>query len=107
MYRLYLVIAGLCNVFIAIVHFAAIFIGPRAYAFLDAPQFSEMATNGSMVPAITTFFVALVFLFFAWYAFSSAGYGKRLPFQFFSLTLIGWLFTLRGLAVFVFIWANR
>jgi hypothetical protein len=99
MYRTYLILAGTCNIIIALVHFAAIIIGQRAYEFLDAPSFAEMAVNGSLIPSISTFFVALLFLFLARYSFSSAGFGRKLTGRFFVLTTTAWLFIIRGLAV--------
>lgn len=104
MFKLYLFFAGVFNILIALVHFAAIFIGEKAYDFLDSPQFSEMLANGSFVPAFVTSFMGLFFLLVAWYSFSAAEFGPKLPQLFIVLSIIGWIYVVRGFAVFPFIY---
>ncbi|RAP37756.1 hypothetical protein DID80_03570 [Candidatus Marinamargulisbacteria bacterium SCGC AAA071-K20] len=104
MHRYYLFLGVIFNIIFAVVHLATIFIGTPAYDFLDAPQFGKMAANGSIIPAITTLFLVLLFSLFAWYGISTAGIGRKLPGRFVILSLIGWIYALRGSAFVIFIY---
>ena len=100
----YLIIGGSLNLFIALVHLIAIFVGAPAYEFLDAPLLAFYSEMGSSFPAVLTACVTLFFLLFSVYAFFSAGSKVRLPMQKLFIKAIGWLFLFRGLALFWYIY---
>ncbi|HLM67366.1 MAG TPA: hypothetical protein VK358_07560 [Longimicrobium sp.] len=86
---------------IALLHAAAIFMGPDAYAYLGAPELGRAEAAGSAVPDLITAVLVVVFGAFGAYALSGAGRVRRLPLLRVGLAAIGAVFTLRGLAVFV------
>jgi hypothetical protein len=92
--------AALCFA-IALLHAAAIFLGPGAYAYLGAPELGRAEAAGSAVPDLMTAVLVVVFGAFGAYALSGAGRVRRLPLLRVGLAAIGAVFTLRGLAVFV------
>ena len=100
----YLIVGGSLNFFIALIHLIAIFIGAPAYEVLDAPELAFYAEMGSSLPSWITFFVMLFFILFGLYAFCAAGAKIKLPMQRAMLKGITYLFLLRGLAVFWFIY---
>ena len=97
-----LVSAGVLIVMIAIVHLAAIVIGPSAFVYLDAAELAVMIEQGSSLPTVLTLAVTAVLGVFALYAFSGAGLVQRLPQLHAGLLVIGAIFTFRGLGVFWF-----
>lgn len=94
-----LLAAGLATIAIALVHVVALFIGPKALAYLDAPDLAEMMERGSPVPVIATGGVIVVMLTFAAYAFAGAGVLRPLPKLSLALAVIGAIFVVRGLGV--------
>ncbi len=86
---------------IALLHAAIIFMGPNAYAYFGAPELGRAEAAGSAVPDLMTAVLVVVFGAFGVYALSGAGRVRRLPLLRVGLILIGAVFTLRGLAVFV------
>ncbi len=97
-----LLIAGSLSLGLSLLHLVMIFIGAPAYDYFRAgPEMVEWAKAGSPIPAMVTGGVALVLLFFALYGFSGAGLIAPLRFQKWALPIIGIIFTLRGLAIFL------
>jgi hypothetical protein len=97
----WLVAAAVLCFAIALVHAAAIFLGPDAYAYLGAPQLGRAEAAGFTYPDLMTAGLTVVFTAFGAYALSGAGRMRRLPLLRVGLALIGAVFTLRGLLLFV------
>lgn len=96
----FLVVAGILSAIAALFHIAVIIGGPAWYRFFGAgEQMVAMAINGSVFPAIVTFFIALVLSAWALYAFSGAGLIQRLPFLRPALVIIAVIYLVRGLGV--------
>ena len=92
--------AALCFA-IALLHGAMIFLGPDAYAYFGAPQLGRAERAGFAYPDQMAVGLVLVFAAFGFYALSGAGHVRRLPLLRVGLAVIGAVFTLRGLALFV------
>lgn len=92
--------AALCFA-ISLLHAAIIFMGPDAYAYFGAPQLGRAEARGSVIPDVETAVLVLIFAAFGAYALSGAGRVRRLPLLRVGLALIGAVFTLRGLVLFV------
>lgn len=93
--------AALCFA-IAALHAAIIFMGPDAYTYFGAPpELARYDARGSMIPDLQAAVLALIFAVFGAYALSGAGRMRRLPLLRPGLVVIGAVFTLRGLALFV------
>jgi hypothetical protein len=86
---------------IALLHLAMIFMGPDAYRYFGAPQLARAEARGYAYPDQMTVVLVLVFAAFGAYALSGAGRIRRLPLLRVALVLIGAVFTLRGLVLFV------
>lgn len=86
---------------IALLHGAMIFMGPYAYAYFGAPQLGRAEAAGFAYPDQMAAGLVLIFAAFGAYALSGAGRVRRLPLLRVGLVLIGAVFTLRGLALFV------
>jgi hypothetical protein len=87
---------------IALLHAAIIFMGPEAYTYFGAPpELARFDARGSMIPDLQAAGLALIFAAFGAYALSGAGRIRRLPLLRLGLVVIGAVFTLRGLALFV------
>jgi len=75
-----LVVAGSTLLLAALLHVAAIFGGPPWFAFLGAPEgLIQMAGTDSLRPAISCLVIGAVLVVVAVYAFSGAGFIRRLP----------------------------
>ena len=92
--------AALCFA-IALLHGAMIFMGPWAYAYFGAPQLGRAEAAGFAYPDQMAAGLVVIFAAFGVYALSGAGHVRRLPLLRVGLVLIGAVFTLRGLALFV------
>ena len=92
-----LIVGGIFSVMIAILHLVIIIGGPDWYRFLRAGPLASMAEQGSWIPGIVTFGVAVVFFVWGLYAFSGAGLIKHLPFLKWALVIISAIYLLRGL----------
>lgn len=87
---------------IALLHVAIIFLGPGAYTYFGAPpELARGDAAGSIIPDLETAVLVLIFSTFGAYALSGAGRVRRLPLLRVGLVVIGAVFTLRGLALFV------
>ena len=94
-----LILGGASSFFIGGLHIIAILIGAPAYDFLDAPELSILAQQGSYLPTLITLGVSFFFFIFAAYAFSGVGWIRTLPLLKKMLTLIACLYIVRGMAV--------
>jgi hypothetical protein len=100
--RVALMLAGLGNVAAALVHIIGWAMGPEAIAFLGAPPYIVRSIEeGTSDAPVTIAVIVAVLAVFAAYAFSGAGLLPRLPFLRVVLSLVGLLFILRGLLIFV------
>lgn len=97
----WLTVAALLCFGISLLHLAIIFMGPDAYAYFGAPQLGRAEARGFAYPDWMTAGLVLVFAAFGAYALSGAGRVRRLPLLRVGLALIGAVFTLRGLSLFV------
>jgi hypothetical protein len=95
-------IAGVATLLIALVHVGALFVGPDALAYLDAPDLAVMMRAGSPIPIVATLGAAVVFLLFSAYGFAGAGVLRPLPKLRVALAAIGGIFVLRGLGIIWF-----
>lgn len=103
----WLMAAGTMSLIIAVIHIVAIYIGPPAYQFLDAPDFGGAFSSGSWLATIVTLGIALLFMIFSFYAFSGAGLiTQKPPWLATGLWCIGCIYTVRGLAIFWFIFLS-
>ena len=97
-----IILAAAGSFTVALVHLAAIFIGPEAYRLLGAGEdFAAWAETGSIIPALITFGLVFLFAIFGCYALSGAGIIRKLPLLTLGLLGIAALYTLRGLALFI------
>lgn len=98
----WLKVGGVLSFAVALLHFVIIFIGAPAYRYFGAgEEMAQAAESGSAVPALVTLLLTVIFAVFGLYALSGAGALRRLPLLTAALILIGAVYTLRGLAVFV------
>jgi hypothetical protein len=95
--RTLLIAGGVLNLGVALAHVAIPLFGAPAYRYFGAGE--EMATwaeQGSPLPGIITFGLAIVFAVFGLYAFSAAGAIRRLPLLAPSVLAVGGIYALRG-----------
>ena len=90
--------AGL-NFAVAILHLVIIAIGAPGYLYFGAADLARLAYVGSPLPALITFVLTILFVGFAVYALSGAGFIRRLPGLKLGLIFISGIYTLRGLIV--------
>lgn len=96
----FLVLAGLLSVAIAALHVVIVFFGAPAYRYFGAGEdMARQAEAGSFVPAAMTLVIAAVFVVFALYAFSGAGWIRRLPLLRAGLAVISAIYLVRGLSL--------
>ena len=88
----------------AVIHLGCIAFGASWYRFFGAGEkMAVLAEQGSKLPTVITSGIALVLTLWAWYAFSAAGYGIKLPFTKLAIIIIASVFLLRGMAGFYFV----
>jgi hypothetical protein len=93
-------LGGVFSIAIAILHIAIIFGGAPAYRYFGAgEEMAQMAASGSVLPALATLFIAVIFAVWGLYAFSGAGLIRRLPLLPIGLVVIAGIYTLRGIGV--------
>jgi putative oxidoreductase len=96
--RRLLIASGLVAVAGALLHLAIPLLGPDAYALLRAPPgLVQLARDGHPRAAISCVVIAALLALFAAYAFSAAGWIRRLPLLRTGLALIAAVLLLRGL----------
>nr|WP_319513891.1 hypothetical protein [uncultured Cohaesibacter sp.] len=97
---MFLRLASVLNMLLALLHIAIIFAGPAAFRFFRAPEsFAVGAAAGDPSPALITFAIAGVFAIWSLYAASAAGLLRALPRAKVVVGLIAAIFLLRGLLV--------
>ena len=90
--------AAASSAFIAVLHVVIIVMGAPAYRYFGAGErMARLDEQGSLVPAIVTAFLTLVFAVWAAYGLSGAGLLRRLPLMRTGLIVIGVLYTARGI----------
>jgi hypothetical protein len=94
-----LVIAGISNCLVAVLHVAIIFIGAPGYRYFGVPDMAILLEKGSQVPTIVTTFLVIFFSLIAIYAFSCAGLIRKLPLSKTVVATVGSIYLLRGLAL--------
>ena len=92
-----LILAACANFGIALLHALIPFMGVNGYIYFGTSEFALLESQGSPVPEIATWFLALVFAGFGFYCLSGAGTIRRLPLLNIALWFIGGIYTLRGL----------
>ncbi len=98
--KYWLILGGVFSAAIAILHTAIIFVGAPAYRYFGAgEEMAQMASSGSVIPALVTFFIAVIFSIWGLYALSGAGLIRRLPLLPVGLIVIVSIYTLRGIGV--------
>lgn len=97
----WLILAGLADASVSVLHLIIAAVGPAAYRYFGAPSLAPLAEQGSWTPALETLAIAGVFAVFSLYAFSGAGLLRRLPGLRPILFAIGFIYCLRGLVLFV------
>ncbi|MBI3898314.1 MAG: hypothetical protein HY308_08455 [Gammaproteobacteria bacterium] len=96
----FLVIGGVLSLIGSLLHIGIIVGGPAWYRFFGAgEQLIALAEEGSAIPNIVTFAIALLLFVWALYAFSGAGLIRRLPLLRTALVGIAFIYLLRGLAI--------
>lgn len=96
----WLMAGGWLSLIASLLHIACIFGGGDWYRFFGAGE--EMARSdeaGHWMPAIMTSGIALILAIWAAYAFSGAGFLRRLPLIRTALILISAIYLLRGLFI--------
>jgi len=93
----FLILAACANFAIALLHAVIPFMGVNGYIYFGTSELALLESQGSPVPEIATWFLALVFAGFGFYCLSGAGTIRRLPLLTPALWFIGGIYTLRGL----------
>jgi hypothetical protein len=94
-----LILAAVANFAIALLHGAIPLMGVNGYIYFGTMDLALLAQAGSPIPAIATWFLALVFAGIGFYCLSGAGIIRRLPLLNLALWFIGGIYILRGLIV--------
>jgi len=94
-----LILAACADFAIALLHVVIPFMGVNGYIYFGTPELAMLESQGSLIPEIATWFLALVFAGFGFYCLSGAGTIRRLPLLNLALWFIGGIYTLRGLIV--------
>jgi len=98
-----LIVGGLLSMAASGLHVAVIIGGADWYRFFGAGEkLSSMQEQGSWIPALITFAIALVLFVWGLYAFSGAGLIRRLPFLTSILVIISLIYLGRGFVLVPF-----
>jgi hypothetical protein len=102
----YLFVGGVLTAIAAAIHVGYIAFGAPWYRFFGAGEnMAVLAEQGSKQPALITSGMVVVLSVWAWYAFSAAGYGLKLPLMKLALVLISSVYLVRGIAGFFFVFS--
>ena len=100
----YFLIGGLLTSIAAVIHIGCIAFGASWYRFFGAGEkMAILSEQGGKQPTIITSGIVVVLTLWAWYAFSAAGYGIKLPFIKLAIVTIASVFLLRGIIGFYFV----
>jgi putative oxidoreductase len=95
---LLLLLGGLGTALASLLHVAIIVGGAPWYRFFGAGErMAQMATRGSLYPAVLTAVIAIVLAVWSLYAWSGAGWLRPLPLLRPVLGVVAMIFTARGL----------
>ena len=98
--RQWLVAGSIFSFAVAILHIAIIFGGAPAYRYFGAgEEMAQMASSGSVLPALATLLIAVIFALWGLYALSGAGVIRHLPLLRTGLVFIASIYTLRGMGI--------
>ena len=93
-----LLLAAFICLFTATAHMSCIWLGPECFSYQMAPaELVESSKNGTLLAPIGTIVVSSIFVGWALYAISAAGYLRRLPFLKVAIYSIAFLCIARGL----------
>jgi hypothetical protein len=97
-----LIIGGVLSVLAALLHIAIIFGGSSWYRYFGAGEWmAKMSDQGSVIPGLITFGIAMVLFVWGLYAFSGAGLITiAFPFVKLALMAISIIYLIRGLVLF-------
>ncbi len=95
--KTFLILSACANFAISLLHFVIPFMGIKGYAYFGTRELVMLESQGSLVPKLATWFLALVFAGFGFYCLSGAGTIIRLPLLSPALWLMGGIYSLRGL----------
>ncbi|MDU0112272.1 hypothetical protein RT723_04515 [Psychrosphaera aquimarina] len=97
--NVFLIVAGVLNTFVALLHLGCIYFGAPWYRFFGAgEQMATLAEQGSLRPTVITSIIVILLSIWSLYAFSAAGVISRLPFLRLVLSLITLIYLIRGIA---------
>ena len=95
-----LILGGVFSFIASILHIAIIIGGSTWYRFFGAgEEMAAMAEQGSWIPGIVTFGIAIVLFIWGLYAFSGARALKHLPFLKSILVIVSGIYLIRGLGL--------
>lgn len=94
-----LLLASLTNFAIALLHIVIPFMGVNGYIYFGTSELALLESQGSFIPELATWFLALGFAGFGFYCLSGAALIRRLPLLELTLWFMGGIYTLRGLAL--------
>jgi len=98
--NLYLVAGGTLSIAASLMHIAIIVGGADWYRYFGAgEEMALMAEQGSWIPSVVTFGIAVVLFVWGLYAFSGAKVLNYLPFLKSVLVLISAIYLIRGFGV--------
>lgn len=96
--NIYLIVGGILSIIAALLHIAIIVGGANWYRFFGAgEEMATMAEQGSLIPDMVTFGIAVVLFVWGLYAFSGAKVLMQLPFVKPVLVLVSAIYLIRGL----------
>lgn len=96
--RIWLVAGGISSLAVAFLHIGIILAGAPAYRYFGAgEEMAQMSAAGSLIPALVTFAIVVIFFIWGLYAFSALGWIRRLPLLRLGLIVISAVYALRGL----------
>lgn len=102
MKKQWLIFGSVLSFAVALLHVAIVIFGAPAYRYFGAgEEMAAAAESGSPFPALLTLFLAAIFAIWGFYGLSGAGLVRRLPLLKTALILIGAVYTLRGVALFL------
>jgi len=96
-----LVAGGVLSVIAALLHIVIIFKGASWYRFFGAGErMATLSEEGSWIPGLITFVIAVVLFIWGLYAFSGAGLLQPLLYLKPALIIISSVYLMRGLVLF-------
>jgi len=95
--NVFLIIGGVLSALAALLHVGCIYFGAPWYRFFGAGEhMATLAEQGSMLPALITSGIVVILSMWSLYAFSAAGFIRRLPLVRTALVLITLVYLARG-----------